>query len=166
MNVLNLDNKSPSQALLISQLILVIRTVTPTKEQILYCCLILSISALVKINIRLYRQVDFLLNRFTKDRQSFPKNIYMIYMRGSYSILQRQVRRELDPVGNKESSFSRFLQGKSLCFKDQLRLHLFKEHAEMGSRVVKFLIYLIPSGQVTKTSVVFKYQQIFRNKFY
>ena len=88
MNVLNLDNKSPSQALLISQLILVIRTVTPTKEQILYCCLILSISALVKINIRLYRQEDFLLNRFTKDRQSFPKNIYMIYMRGSYSILQ------------------------------------------------------------------------------
>ena len=74
MNVLNLDNKSPSQALLISQLILVIRTVTPTKEQILYCCLILSISALFKINIRLYRQVDFLLNRFTKDHKSFPKN--------------------------------------------------------------------------------------------
>ena len=71
---------------------------------------------------------------------------YKVFQRGSYSILQRQVRRELDPIGNQGSSLSRFLRGKSLCFKDVLRLHLFKEHAEMGSRVVKFLIYLIPSA--------------------
>ena len=34
----------------------------------------------------------------------------------------------------------------SLCFKDVLRLHMFIEHAEMGSRVVKFLISVNPIG--------------------